>query len=462
MSQLLILTGLGLFSMFAEMFNFRKSIYPVVLLGLAALLGSCFMDWNTNATQFYGLRLDHMINMDHYSLAFTGVIGATALLWFLMSKSYFEDETNMSDHFSLVLFALVGAVCLTCYTNMAMLFIGVEILSIPLYVLVGSRKRDLASNEAAFKYFLMGSFASAFLLFGIAFIYGATGSFEISKIAEFVQRGEFSPIFTVGLLLILIAMSFKVSAAPFHFWAPDVYQGAPTVITAFMATIVKTAAIAAFFRLFSMSFAGAESKYVDAVWAIAALTMVVGNVIAAAQVNVKRMLAFSSIGHAGFMVVAILVLKDADNAVLYYSAAYSVTSIAAFAVLYLVGSANEGNTGISAFNGLVKRNPLMAGTMTIALLSMAGIPPLAGFFAKYFIFVNAIKSGFYGLTTIAILSSLVGVYYYFKIIIAMFFGNPEGQPKYNLSNMHKFLLLITSVLILFVGVFSDFIYKLLA
>jgi NADH-quinone oxidoreductase subunit N len=462
MSQLLILTGLGLFSMFAEMFNFRKAIYPVVLLGLAALLGSCFMDWNTNATHFYGLRLDHMINMDHYSLSFTGVIGATALLWFLMSKSYFEDETNMSDHFSLVLFALVGAVCLTCYTNMAMLFIGVEILSIPLYVLVGSRKRDLASNEAAFKYFLMGSFASAFLLFGIAFIYGATGSFEISKIAEFVQRGEFSPIFTVGLLLILIAMSFKVSAAPFHFWAPDVYQGAPTVITAFMATIVKTAAIAAFFRLFSMSFAGAESKYVDAVWAIAALTMVVGNVIAAAQVNVKRMLAFSSIGHAGFMVVAILVLKDADSAVLYYSAAYSVTSIAAFTVLYLVGSANEGNTGISAFNGLVKRNPLMAGTMTIALLSMAGIPPLAGFFAKYFIFVNAIKSGFYGLTTIAILSSLVGVYYYFKIIIAMFFGNPEGQPKYNLSNMHKFLLLITSVLILFVGVFSDFIYKLLA
>ncbi len=456
MSELLTLTGLGLFSMFAEIFNFRKAIYPVVLLGLAALLGFCYMDWNTNLTHYA------MMRVDNFSLAFTGVIGVTALLWFLMSKSYFEDETNMSDHFSLVLFSLVGAFCLTSYTNLAMLFIGVEVLSIPMYVLVGSRKRDLASNEAAFKYFLMGAFASAFLLFGMAFIYGAVGSFYIDSIGAYLGRGEVSALFVVGLLLMMIAMAFKISAAPFHFWAPDVYQGAPTLITALMATIVKTAAMAAFFRLFSHSFQGAEGIYADALWAMSALTMVVGNVTAAVQNNVKRMLAFSSIGHAGFMLVAILVMNDFSvKAILYYTAAYSASSIAAFLVLYLVSSANSGDATIDSFNGLVKRNPIMAGTMTMALLSMAGIPPLAGFFAKYFIFVNAFSAGFKGLVVVAILSSLVGVYYYFKIIIAMFLGKPDGLPTYDLTTTHKFLLLLTATLIVILGVMPDLITTML-
>lgn len=457
MNELLILTGLGLFSMLAEIFNLRKAIYPVVLIGLAALLGFCYMDWNTNLTHFA------MMRVDNYSLAFTGVIGATALLWFLMSKSYFEDETNMSDHFSLVLFALVGAFCLTSYTNLAMLFIGVEVLSIPLYVLVGSRKRDIASNEASFKYFLMGSFASAFLLFGMAFLYGAVGSFNIDSIGAYLQvNPQPSVLFIVGILLILVALSFKVSAAPFHFWAPDVYQGAPTVVTAFMATIVKTAAIAGFFRLFSHSFQGAEGRYADALWAIAALTMIVGNVTAAVQNKVKRMLAFSSIGHAGFMLIALLVMSDLSaKAILYYTAAYSASSIAAFLVLYLVSSSNSGDATIDSFNGLVKRNPIMAGTMTMALLSMAGIPPLAGFFAKYFIFVAAFSEGFEGLVLIGILSSLVGVYYYFKIIIAMFFGKPEGLPTFDLSPIHRVLLIITALIIVVLGVMPDLITSML-
>jgi NADH-quinone oxidoreductase subunit N len=358
---------------------------------------------------------------------------------------------------------MVGAFCLTSYTNMAMLFLGVEILSIPLYVLVGSRKRDLASNEASFKYFLMGSFASAFLLFGIAFLYGAVGSFHIDSIGAYLRsHPNPSALFVVGILLILIALSFKVSAAPFHFWAPDVYQGAPTVITAFMATVVKTAAVAAFFRLFQHSFMGAESYYSDAIWAIAALTMVVGNITAAIQTNVKRMLAFSSIGHVGFMLVAILAMSDfSAKAILYYTAAYSASSIAAFLVLYLVSSSNGGDATIDSFNGLVKRNPMMAGTMTMALLSMAGIPPLAGFFAKYFIFVTAFQNGFKGLVLIGILSSLVGVYYYFKIIIAMFFGNPEGRPTFNLSATHKILLLVTAALIVALGLMPDMLMRLL-
>ncbi|MFZ4542516.1 MAG: NADH-quinone oxidoreductase subunit N [Saprospiraceae bacterium] len=456
MNELLTLTGLGLFSMIAEIFNFRKAIFPVIIIGLVGLLGLCFMDWGS-----YNSTITHfsMMKVDNFSIAFTGVMATTALFWFLMSKSFFEDETNMSDHFSLILFALTGAFCLTSFTNLTMLFLGIEVMSLPVYVLAGSRKKDIASNEAAFKYFLMGSFASAIFLFGTAFIFGAVGSFNLENIATYVQTNpQVSPLFLVGLLLILVAMSFKLGAAPFHFWTPDVYEGAPTIITAFMSTIVKTAAIAAFFHLFQVSFAGIEGKYTDAVWAMAALTMLVGNIIAAAQYNVKRLLAYSSIGHAGFMLIAILVMSNfAAKTVLYYTAAYSAASIAAFLVLYLVGSANNGETPIISFNGLVKRNPIMAGTMTMALLSMAGIPPLAGFFAKYFIFVNAMENGYVGLVVIAIICSLIGVYYYFKIIIAMFFGKPDNLPTYHLSNTHKFLLLLISATIIIMGLFPDMI-----
>lgn len=460
MNELLTLTGLGLFSMIAEIFNFRKAIFPVIVVGLLGLLGLCYMDWgsyNSTVTHF------SMIRVDNFSIAFTGVLTATALYWFLMSRSFFADETNMSDHFSLVLFALTGAFCLTSFTNMTMLFLGIEVLSLPVYVLAGSRKRDVASNEASFKYFLMGSFASAVFLFGTAFIYGATGSFNLENIASYVAtQVQLSPLFLVGLLLILAAMAFKVGAAPFHFWTPDVYQGAPTIVTAFMSTIVKTAAVAAFFRLFHLSFSGAQGQYTDIIWAMAALTMVVGNVIAAAQDNVKRLLAYSSVGHAGFMMISILIMDSfSAKSLLYYSAAYSAAGIAAFLVMYLVGSANNGETPIDAFNGLVKRNPVMAGTMTMALLSMSGIPPLAGFFAKYFIFVSALQNGYIWLVVIAILSSLVGVYYYFKIIISMFFGKPDNLPTYFLTPIHRFLLLFVSIVIVLTGLFPDFVMGLM-
>ncbi|MEK0420784.1 MAG: hypothetical protein RLZZ161_635, partial [Bacteroidota bacterium] len=280
MNELLTLTGLGLFSMIAEIFNFRKAIFPVIVLGLVGLLALCFLDWgsyNSTVTHFA------MMRADNFSIAFTGVMAATALFWFLMSRSFFEDQSNMSDHFSLILFALTGAFCLTSFTNITMLFLGIEVLSLPIYVLAGSRKRDIASNEASFKYFLMGSFASAIFLFGTAFIYGATGTFNLENIASYLgTHPNLSPLFIVGLLLVLTAMAFKVGAAPFHFWTPDVYEGSPTIVTAFMSTIVKTAAVAAFFRLFYLSFSGVQGQYADIIWAMAALTMVVGNVIAAA------------------------------------------------------------------------------------------------------------------------------------------------------------------------------------
>ena len=316
MKALVLLSSLGVISLLAEIFSFKKLLYPLVLIGLITTFVLNIFDWDTNELYF------NMMRYDNYAVAFTSVILVIAFLWFLMSESFFKEETSQADHFALVLFALVGAVIMVSYTNMTMLFLGIEILSISMYVLAGSKKDDVASNEAAFKYLIMGSFATGFLLFGVALIYGSTGSFDLMEIRTFISshQGTVPAIFYAGVLLMLIGLAFKVSAAPFHFWAPDVYQGAPTVITAIMATIVKTAAFAAFLRLFSTTFAEVSSTWVNILWVMAALTLLVGNITAVLQTNTKRMLAYSSVAHAGYMLLALLAGNtiDEDGALVSY------------------------------------------------------------------------------------------------------------------------------------------------
>jgi NADH-quinone oxidoreductase subunit N len=298
-------------------------------------------------------------------------------------------------------------------------------------------------------------------LFGITLIYGATGSFDLSVIGQHISsHGSAAGMLYVGVLLILIAMVFKVSAVPFHFWAPDVYQGAPTSVTAFMATIVKTAAFAAFLRLFTTTFAGAGNIWIDVVCVIAALTLLVGNITAVVQTSIKRMLAYSSIAHAGYMLLALIALNQLTNSsVLFYAVAYSIGSIASFGVLNIVVTA-RGNDTTDSFNGLAKTNPLLAVAMTVALLSLAGIPPTAGFFAKYYIFTAAFQAGFPWLVLIAILASLIGVYYYFRIIIAMYFKEASGATI-EVSSNHKILFVVTILLTIALGLFPDFIIRLL-
>jgi NADH-quinone oxidoreductase subunit N len=462
LKELLILTVLGLLALFAEIFNFKKLLFPIILIGLSAVIAVSVYDWGQkDADRFF---FSQMLNVNNYALAFTIVIMVIAIFWFLMAEKYFRDETNITDHFALVLFALVGAFLLVSYSNMTMLFLGIETLSIPLYVLVGSKKNDLSSNESAFKYFLMGSFASGFLLFGIALIYGVTGSFDLKQIATYISHnpGAVPPLFYAGGLLILIGLSFKVSAAPFHFWAPDVYQGAPTVITTFMATIVKTAAFGAFFRLFWVSFSQVSGEWSHIMWAMAVATLLIGNILAVYQTSVKRMLAYSSIAHAGYMFIAILAMSaSSSSAILYYAAAYSISSLTAFLVLYMIMQNRAGDDSIDSFNGLVKKKPLLAGSMTIALLSLSGIPPLAGFLAKYFIFVTAIQQGFYWLVGFAILGSLVGVYYYFRIIIAMFFKPSKEDGPMEVPGDQKALLVILSLLIIALGLMPEILIRLL-
>lgn len=456
MKALVLLSSLGLISLLAEIFSFKKLLYPFVLIGLVATFIFNLSDWNTNITYF------KMMHYDNYAVAFTSVILVIAFLWFLMSESYFKEETSLTDHFALILFALAGAVIMVSYTNMTMLFLGIEILSISMYILAGSKKDDLGSNEAAFKYLIMGAFATGFLLFGITLIYGSTGSFDLTEIKNFVtsHQGTVPSIFYAGVLLMLIGLSFKVSAAPFHFWAPDVYQGAPTVITAFMATIVKTAAFAAFLRLFSTSFASVNDTWVNIVWVMAALTLLVGNITAVMQTSTKRMLAYSSVAHAGYMLLALLAGNSySSSAILFYTTAYSIGSIATFCILNIVTNA-KGNDTVDSFNGLGKSNPFLAFVMTITLLSLAGIPPTAGFFAKYYIFTAAFQSGFTGLVLIAIIASLVGVYYYFRIIIAMYFKEITDETI-TIKINHKILLITVAIAIIALGLFPDFIIRLL-
>jgi NADH-quinone oxidoreductase subunit N len=458
MNAVYILSGLGLFSLLSEIFNFRKILFPVVLIGLLASGAVVIMDWNTSQSHF-----SNMLTFDNYAVAFSAVISFIAFLWFMMSRDYFENNTHVTDHFALVLFSLVGAVFMVSYTNLAMLFLGIEILSISLYILAGSKMKDLSSNEASFKYFLMGSFATGFLLFGIALIYGVTGSFDLPTIANAVKSatGTFTALLYAGILLLIVGLAFKISAVPFHFWAPDVYEGAPTVVTAFMSTIVKIAAFAGFFRLFSMCFASVSSQWIDVIEVITILTLVVANITAVYQNSVKRMLAFSSVAHAGYMLITLVSLNEiSDNAILYYVISYASASIAAFAVLHNVAFENE-NASVEAFNGLVKKDPFITIAMTIALLSLAGIPPLAGFFAKYYIFTVAVESGYFGLVLLAVVTSLIGVYYYFRIIIAMYLKASDTSRPVQLTLMHQIVIIICVIMIVLLGVAPDMIISLI-
>lgn len=456
MNTLILLSALGLIGLLSEIFNFKKILLPLVFIGLAAAIATTVIDWQTNHHYF-----NEMMVMDNYALAFTALLISITLCWFAISPRFFADRTNESDHFSLIIFSLIGAVTMVSFNNMIMLFLGIEILSISMYILAGSNKRSLESNEAALKYFLMGSFATGFLLFGITLIYGVTGSFQLDVIAGKLQATDLSTsvLAMSGILLIIVALAFKVSAAPFHFWAPDVYQGAPTVITAYMSTVVKTAAIAAFFRLFMHSFSTEAEFWRTTLWVIAAATILIGNITAVYQKNVKRMLAYSSISHAGYMLLAILALNSTASAsLLFYTAAYSVSSITSFAILLAV-SRVTGNESIESFNGLAKKNPFLAVITVIAMLSLAGIPPTAGFFAKYFIFSSAIQQGLTSLVLIAVLGSLIGVFYYFRILVAMF---KDGESvEIPLSTAYKAILIITAAAALILGISPELLAGLL-
>lgn len=444
--------------LYAGLFKANKALLPLTLVGLLTALGFTLMAWNGNQI-FYG-----MMQTDNFALAFTAICIIGTGLIFLLTQNYFAEKSdNIAEYYTLILFALAGMVMMVSYKNMAMLFVGLEIMSVSLYILAGIRKKDFASNEASLKYFLMGAFSTGFLLFGIALIYGASGSFDLDKINQYlVNTKSISSIFYPGVILMMIGLCFKVGAAPFHFWTPDVYEGSPSLITTFMSTVVKTAGFAAFLRLFAGSFAPLHDFWMAPLLIIVCLTLFIGNVTALFQKNFKRMLAYSSISHAGYLLfslVAIQSFANSANNVLVYASAYTFASIVAFAVLILVKQ-KTGNDSFESFNGLAKRNPFAALALTIAMLSLAGIPLTAGFIGKYVMFLNVMTEYQTMLVAFAILNALVGFYYYFRVIVAMYFKEGESI-ELNTPIQYKVVLLVSAVVTIVLGVYPDIILNLI-
>ena len=450
---------LALVVLFAGLAGMRKHLFGILVAGLAAILGLGIWEWVSYDPAVEGPSvLAGMLSFDYFALSFGAVALLAMLLIALMSGYSFRRlNASLGDHYGLMLFSLCGALILFSYESLLMLFLGVEILSIPLYVLAGSQRNNLASNEAALKYYLMGSFASGILLFGLALLFGSTNSLDLHGIRNFLAGSLDRPgLFYAGMVLVFIGMSFKVAAAPFHFWSPDVYEGSPTVVTTYMATVVKMATFAAFFRLLQ-ALGYAQEHWGLLVAGLAALTMVVGNVTAVYQDRFKRMLAYSSISHTGYLFLGLLAgTPAAGGAVFLYMFAYVVASIGAFSVFQLV-SEQTGKDRVDAFNGLAKRKPWLAFAMAVSVLSLAGIPPMAGFFGKYFLFAGAL-SKWPWLVVIALINSAISIYYYFRVIVAMYFtAADEDAPEISVPWAYVAVATICVALALALGVAPGYV-----
>jgi len=449
MNALLLSAILGVVMMFSGiLLKSKTAIRNVAIAGLIVLL-------LVNVLEMYGIvffKIDTkgMIGFDRFALLFDTIAFLSTLLYFLLSARDMEKVgINYAEYLALIFFILCGISMVSSFRSLLILFLGIEIISIPLYILTGSDKKNLRSNEASLKYFLLGAFSTGLMLMGIALIYGAKGSFYTAQINLSAGPPTMLPI--AGMMLLLFSMSFKVSAAPFHFWTPDVYDGAPTVFTSFMATIVKAAVFIAFIRLFDEAFGLLHSKWQLLVAIITVSTLFIGNITAVFQQSVKRMLAYSSIAQAGFMMLSLYAMNmEAKEGLLLYTAAYSFATIGIFAVLIKMNDHT-----FDGFNGFAKQQPLLAATTTIFLLSLAGIPLTAGFLSKFYMLKAVIATHQnYWLVIFAVLMAAVSVYYYFRIIQAMYFKEGNAQ-QIQVSPAFKWVMLVLAGLIILLGVFPS-------
>jgi NADH-quinone oxidoreductase subunit N len=415
---------------------------------------------NLRLWNFQGTDFSDMYIVDNYATFFKFIFLAGSFLIILVSMSYLKREEILhGEYFSLILFSTLGMMLLASGFDLIIIFLGLEIMSVSLYVLAGFKRDALGSNEASLKYFLMGAFATGFLLYGIVMLYGSVGSTNLNQIITSILGGQTVPDLLIwsGAGLLLVGFGFKIAAVPFHMWVPDVYQGAPTPITAFISAGPKAAGFAALLRVFLFSFPTIKPDWTVIVWIMAALTMSLGNIIAIAQTDIKRMLAYSSIAHAGYVLVA-LVGGGATgiSSALFYLLAYTFMNIGAFSVVIALGRKGQENTNLDDYKGLGSRSPVLAVLMTIFLLSLAGFPPTAGFMAKFYVFSSAVKSGYVGLVIIGVLNSLVSVYYYLRIVVFMFMQPPQAESeKIRLAFGAGLVLLISTWFVLQLGIFPQ-------
>jgi NADH-quinone oxidoreductase subunit N len=400
------------------------SVFSLVVTGvLVAALPS--LAGKMPASAFGG-----MLAVDTFGLYFQMLVVLAALITILFSLRFVGTSPYPGgEYYGLILFTTVGMLFMAAGTHLASIYIGLELMALSQYVLAGYFKRETKSIEAGAKYFVLGAFSSGVLLYGISLVYGATGKLDLAGIAAALPGAGRSPLLLVGIILVACGLFFKIASAPFHVWAPDVYEGAPTPISAFFAVGPKLAAYAIFARIFFAGFGPSSNDWSAVIAASAALTMIVGNVGALMQTNVKRMLGYSSIGHAGYALLGLLAYKTDYGlwAIMVYLLAYALMNLGAFGLVILLETKGYAGESVDDFNGLSKKNPLAAATMVVFLLSLAGVPPTAGFVGKYFLFSAAMKAGWFWLALLAVLMSAVSLFYYFRIVRAMYMVEGEGS-----------------------------------
>lgn len=457
MNSLIIISLLAILVLYLGLFKAQKALLAVSLVGLAVALGASICEWNSGAAPIFS----GMMLFDNFAVAFSSICIGVTMLVVLLSKDYFERiGKHVAEYYTLIFFSLAGIVLMVSYHNLSMLFIGIEIMSVCLYILAGIKRKDFASNEAALKYFLMGAFSTGFLLFGIALIYGSSGSFDLEAIRIYITTTKnVSPLMYTGIILLLVGLSFKVGAAPFHFWTPDVYEGSPTLITAYMSTVVKTAGFAAFLRILLYCFVSKLTFIAPILLVIASLSLLIGNVTAVYQNHLKRMLAYSSISHAGYMLFGLLAINNSSiNALFVYAAAYSLANIIAFGALILL-QRHKGNDSFDSFNGLHKKNPMLAFVLTVAMLSLAGIPLTAGFIGKFLMFARAVSGLHIYLVVFAVLNAAVAIFYYFRVIIAVYFKSGDTEAL-TVPLYYKIALIGSAIVTIFLGIYPQVISSL--
>lgn len=425
-SIILVCFGMGL--LLINVFLPRGATKPAMWISVIGLIVTAFAVISAWGSPQYGFS--DAVALDNFANFFNMSFLLAAAMTILMSDDYIRREGYpVGEYYPLILFTTAGAMWMASGTDMMTIFLGLEVMSISLYVLAGFFRNDVRSNEAGLKYFLLGAFSTGFLLYGIALIYGVTGSTRLSEIGVFLNAHTSllsNPMTLAGIMLLSVGFLFKIAAAPFHMWTPDVYEGAPTPITAFMSAGPKAAAFAAFLRIMEYCFFSLKPEWTAVLWALAVLTMIIGNVIAISQTNVKRMLAYSSIAHAGYALVGMVAANEIGySGVLFYMLGYTFMNIGAFAILVLAGKKGEENLTLQGLAGFGYKRPLLAVAFTIFLFSLMGIPPTVGFAGKFYIFAGAVKAGYIWLAIIGVLNSAVSLFYYLRVMVYMYFRESD-------------------------------------
>jgi NADH-quinone oxidoreductase subunit N len=454
--MIVLLVGGLLFMISGAMTNRVSTLQRVFIVALYALVLAYVVKlWRSEGEPI----LHGMLIVDRYALFFTVVVTISALGTVLMSTSYLRRfGLDRGEFFSMLFFSTMGMVVLVSAYDLISVFLGIELMSLAIYVLVAFRRRDFFSNEAALKYFVIGAFAIGFFLYGVSIIYGVCGSTNFEAIVFAIAERDLArnPVFLLGVALILAGLAFKISSVPFHMWTPDVYQGAPTPITSFMATAVKAASFAAFLRLFYMCFMVSKDQWVGLIWVLAVLTMTLGNVVALVQTNIKRMMAYSSIAHAGYIMVGMAALSVDDtgaaSAIMYYVLVYAFMTVGTFAIIGTFEKRGA-SRGLDPrdYAGLGLERPFLGFCLAAFMFSLAGIPPTAGFFAKYYMFSAAVDQGMTGLAVIGVLNSALSLYYYLRVVVALYMEKSDLPLMVHDDLGIRLVALVSLIAILWLG-----------